>query len=128
MACLTHNDKELPTMYRVPGVLSAATTPAPAVPPVQPARNPTPGNPQVPPGHDDSSARATHGPTEDRERIAAGLDDVVACRLRTAGLDLQAALGLMGDHPASGKIRHAVNELEQAIREIQDTSFDHPGA
>jgi hypothetical protein len=49
--------------------------------------------------------------------------------LLTAGLDLQAALGLIGDHPASSKIRHAVDELDQAIRDIQDirnTIVDHP--
>ena len=93
-------------MYRIPGVASAATTkPARAVPPVQP----TPG---LPPG--------------DREQLAPGLTDVVVRRLLTAGQDLQAALGLMGDHPASGKVRHAVEEMDQAIRDIQDTSPDDP--
>jgi hypothetical protein len=29
----------------------------------------------------------------------------------------------MGDHPASGKVRHAADEMDQAIR---DTIFDHP--
>jgi len=43
-------------------------------------------------------------------------------RLFTAGLDHQAALGLMGDHRASGKVRHAVDGLDQDIR---DTIFDH---
>ena len=42
-------------------------------------------------------------------------------RLLTAGQDLQAALGLLGNHPASGKIRHAVDEMDQAIRDIRDT-------
>ena len=32
---------------------------------------------------------------------------------------LQAALGLLGDHPASAKIRHAVDEMDQAIRDIR---------
>jgi hypothetical protein len=97
-------------MYRIPGVLSATTTkPAPAVPPVQP----TPGLP-IP------------GQAEDRERIALGLNDVVVRRLLTASQDLQAALRLMGNHPASGKIRHAVDEMDQAIRDIRDTVLDHP--
>jgi hypothetical protein len=49
----------------------------------------------------------------------------VVRRLFTAGLDLEAALGLMGDHPASGKICDAVDELDQAIRDIRDTVLDH---
>ncbi len=32
----------------------------------------------------------------------------------------------MGDHPASGKVRHAVDEMDQAIRDIRDTISDHP--
>jgi hypothetical protein len=35
----------------------------------------------------------------------------------------------MGSHPASGKVRHAVDEMDQAIRDIRDirdTIFDHP--
>jgi hypothetical protein len=92
-------------MYRIPGAYSRkSTTPAPAARQVQPSR----------------------GQAEDRERIAAGLNDVVVRRLLTAGQDLQAALGLMGDHPANGQIRHAVDELDQAIRDIPDTIFDRP--
>jgi hypothetical protein len=91
-------------MYRIPGAYSRrTTTSAPAVPPVR-----------IP------------GQAEDRERIATGLNDVVVRRLRAAGEDLQAALGLLADHPANGKIRHAVDELDQAIRGIPDTVFDRP--
>ena len=115
-------------MYRIPGAFSAATTTStPAVPGVQPTRGPPPGSPQA---LDGGSAT---GPAEvilalakDHERIALGLNDVVAGPLFTAGLDLQAALGLIGDHPASSKIRHAVDELDQAIRDIRDTIVDHP--
>lgn len=90
-------------MYRVPGVLSGSTaTPAPAVP------------------------RAGPGQAEDRQRIALALTDVVVRRLLTAGQDLQAALGLMGDHPASVKIRHAADEMEQAIRDIPGAISDRP--
>jgi len=111
-------------MYRIPGVLSAATTtPAPAVPQVRP----TPALPQAPEdGRATGPAEAIPGQAEDRERIALGLNDIVVRRLLTAGQDLQAALGLMDNHPASGKIRHAVDELDQAIRDIRDTIFDHP--
>ena len=111
-------------MYRIPGVLSAATTkPAPAVPPVRP----TSGLPQAPDdGRATGPAQAIPGQAEDRERIALGLNDVVVRRLLTAGQDLQAALGLMGNHPASGQVRHAVDEMNQAIRDIRDTISDHP--
>jgi hypothetical protein len=83
-------------MYRIPGVLSAATkTPAPAAPRVPPTPDLPPGSPQAPEA------------------------EVVVRRLLTAGEDLQAALGLLGDHPASAKIRHAVDEMDQAIRDIR---------
>ena len=112
-------------MYRIPGVLSAATAkPAPAVPPA----------PGLPPGSAHAPAdglaagppRAVPGQGEDRERIARGLADVVVRRLVTAGQDLQAALGLMGNHPASGQVRHAVAEMNQAIGDIRDTMPGHP--
>ena len=115
-------------MYRIPGTFSAATTtPAPAVPRVQPTRGPPPGNAQaVGGGSATGPAEAILYLVKDRERIAPGLNGVVVRRLFTAGLDLQAALGVLGDHPASGKICHAVDELDQAIRDIRDTIFDHP--
>ena len=108
-------------MYRIPGVLSAATTkPAPAVPAVRPAPGLPPGSPQPPEdGRATGPAEAIPGQAEDRERIALGLTDVVVRRLLTAGQDLQAALGLMGNHPASGKVRHAVDEMDQAIGDIR---------
>src|SRR5580700_6326973 len=118
-------------MYRIPGVLSAATTKsAPAVPAVRPTPGLPPGSPQ--PSEDGGAtgpAEAIPGQAEDRERIALGLNDVVVRRLLTEGQHLQAALGLMGNHPASGKVRHAVDEMDQAIRDIRDirdTIFDHP--
>ena len=115
-------------MYRIPGVLSTATAkPAPAASPVRPPPGLPPGSPQAPEdGRATGPAEAIPGQAEDRERIALGLDDVVVRRLLTAGQDLQAALGLMGNHPASGKVRHAVDEMDQAIRGIRDTVFDHP--
>lgn len=118
-------------MYRIPGVLSAATTkPASAVPPIRPTPGLPPGSPQAPEdGPATGPAEAIPGQAEDRERIALGLNDVVVRRLLTAAQDLQAALGLMGNHPASGKVRHAVDEMDQAIRDIRDirdTIFDHP--
>jgi hypothetical protein len=88
-------------MYRIPGVLSASPTTT-------------------------RRADPRAGPAEERERIALGLSDVVARRLRAAGQDLQAALGLMGDHAASANVRHAVDEIDQAILDIPDVVFDRP--
>jgi hypothetical protein len=90
-------------MYRIPGVLSSTTTAAPAVPRVRPTRGPPPA------------------PEDGRERTAADLNDIVIRRLLAAGLDLQGALELLGDHPASVKISHATEELNQAISDIRDT-------
>ena len=117
-------------MYRIPGAFSAATTTsAPAVPREQPTRSPPPGSPQALQGGSAMGpAEVTIDLAEDHERIALGLKDVVTRPLFTAGLDLQAALGLIGDHPASSKIRHAVDELDRAIQDIQnirDTILDH---
>jgi hypothetical protein len=117
-------------MYRIPGVVSAATTPAtPAVPRVRPPPGLPPGSPQAPEdGRATDAAEAMAGQAEDRERIAPGPNDVLVRRLLTARQDLQAALGLMGNHPANGKIRHAADELDQVIRDIRDAVFDHlPG-
>jgi hypothetical protein len=118
-------------MYRIPGAYStAATTPAPAERRVEPTRGPPPGSPQ-PPGSGSAAgpAETVCALADDHERIAQGLNDVVAGPLATAGLDLQAALGLIGDHPASSKLCHAAAELDQAIQAIQtvrDTIPDHP--
>jgi hypothetical protein len=113
-------------MYRIPGVVSAATaTPAPAVG-VQPAPGPPPDAPQaLEDGNAVRPAEATLDLVENHERIALGLNDIVVRRLFAAGLDLQSALGLMGDRPASCKVCQAVDELDQAIRDIQDTIVDH---
>lgn len=66
--------------------------------------------------------------TEDHDRIAQGINDVVIHRIFAAGLDLHAALGLIGDHRGASKIYHAIDELDQAVRDIRDTIFGHnPG-
>jgi signal transduction histidine kinase len=63
--------------------------------------------------------------TEDHDRIAKELNDVVVRRIYAAGLDLQAALSLIGQHRAVDKIQHAIAELDLAIGDIRDTVFDH---
>ncbi len=62
---------------------------------------------------------------KDHDRIAQDVNDVVVHRIFAAGLDLQAALGLIGDHPGTGKIYHAIGELDRAIRDIRNAIFDH---
>jgi Histidine kinase len=110
-------------MYRTPGVLS----PAPAVRQVRPTPGLSTGSPQSrEDGRVTGPAEVILSQAEDRERIAQGLNDVVVRRLLTTGQDLQTTLGLIGDHPAGGKIRHAMDEMNQAIQGIRDTVFDHP--
>jgi signal transduction histidine kinase len=75
-----------------------------------------------------ASAELTRYLTEDHYRIAQGINDVVVRRIFAAGLDLQAALGLIGDHRGASKIWHAIGELDQAVRDIRDAIFDlQPG-
>ena len=51
-------------------------------------------------------------------------------RIFAAGLDLQGALVLLGEpgtvsgHGAAGKIRHAADELDRAIRDVRDVLFE----
>ncbi len=62
--------------------------------------------------------------TEDHDLIAQRMNDVVVRRIFAAGLDLQVALGLIGDHSGAGQIYYALDELDQAIKDIRDTIFD----
>ena len=107
-------------MYRIPGVVSAATTPT--VPQARPTRGPPP----APENETTGVAETMPGQAEDRERIAAELSDIVVRRLLAAGLGLHDALELLGDHPASAKICHAQDELDKAIRDIRDAVIKWP--
>ena len=61
---------------------------------------------------------------QDHDRIAVSMNDIVVHRLFSAGLRLQAALGLMGSgHPASGKVHEVIGELDLAIRDIRTVLF-----
>ena len=62
---------------------------------------------------------------QDRDRIAAGMTDIVVRRLFAAGLALETALGLMGGHPGAGKVQEAIGELDLAIRDVRNVVFDH---
>jgi len=61
---------------------------------------------------------------QDRDRIAGGMNDIVVQRLFCAGLALQTALGLMGDHPGAAKVQEAIGELDLAIRDFRNVLFD----
>ena len=43
-------------------------------------------------------------------------------------LDLQAALGLVGEHPAADRIGRVIGELDQASTYRRDAIFDHARA
>jgi signal transduction histidine kinase len=104
---------------------AAATMSAPGAAPVLLPRGPPPGSGRVPEDNVAAdSAELTRHLTEDHDRIARDMNDVVIHRIFAAGMDLQAALGLIGDQRAGSKIRYAIDELDRAIRDIRDTIFD----
>jgi signal transduction histidine kinase len=69
------------------------------------------------------SAETTLRLTEDRDRIASEINDVVIRRLFAAGLVLQGAMGLLDGHRAATSIRDAIAELDQAISDLRDSVF-----
>ena len=115
-------------MHRSPSLSSAAAVPAPDVPRELLTRGPPAGSGRVPEGS--GAAEVIRYLTEDHDRIAQRMNDLVVRRIFAAGLDLQVALGLIGDHSGASKIYHALDELDQAIRDIRDTIFDRnpPGS
>ena len=85
---------------------------------IRPTRDPPPGRPC-------DWAEATLLLVQDRDRIAASLNDLVVHRLFSAGLALDTALGLIGGHPGAGKVQEAIGELDLAIRAVRNVVFDH---
>jgi hypothetical protein len=69
-------------------------------------------------------------PCDHHDRMAARISDVVVRRIFAAGLDLDAALGLMGeqrtasDQRTASKIGHASDELDHAVRDLRDILFE----
>jgi signal transduction histidine kinase len=84
---------------------------------IRPTRDP-------PPGRAGDWADAMLLLVQDRDRIAGGMNDLVVRRLFSAGLALEMALGLIGDHPGAGKVQDAIGELDLAIRDIRNVVFD----
>lgn len=60
---------------------------------------------------------------EDRERIARDLHDKVIQRLFATGLGLQSAAGRADAGPVRDRIHNAIDDLDQAIREIRTSIF-----
>ena len=77
-----------------------------------------------------SPVSTTPSPGERHDRMTRRMNDVVVRRIFAAGLDLQAALGLIGeeraaaDLRAASKICHATDELDQAIRDLRVILFE----
>ena len=109
----------------LPSAAVTAILPLLDAPSPRPTRG-SPANDELAPadGGAAASPQLTQYLTEEHDRIAQGMNDVVVRRIFAAGLDLQAALGLIGDHRAASKIWHAIDELDQAIRDIRNTIFD----
>ena len=72
------------------------------------------------------SVETTRRHIEDHDRIAQNLNDVVVHRLFSAGLTLETALGLMDGHRVTDRIQLAIDELDQAIRDLRDTVWPVP--
>jgi signal transduction histidine kinase len=84
---------------------------------IRPTRDP-------PPGRAGDRADVMLLLVQDRDRIAGDMTDLVVRRLFCAGLALEMALGLLGDHPGAGKVQDAVGELDLAIRDVRNVVFD----
>ncbi|SDI08719.1 Histidine kinase [Sinosporangium album] len=60
---------------------------------------------------------------EDRDRIAKDLHDVVIQRLFAVAMTLMSTVRLVDDATASPRLQHAVDELDETIRQIRSTIF-----
>jgi signal transduction histidine kinase len=61
---------------------------------------------------------------EDRDRIARDLHDHVIQRVFAAGLSLQSVLPRIEDPEAADRVRSAVDQLDETVRDIRTTIFD----
>ncbi len=60
---------------------------------------------------------------QDRERIARDLHDLVIQRLYATGMSLQSALPLISAPPVAQRVSHAVDAMDETIREIRSAIF-----
>ncbi|GAA5076241.1 sensor histidine kinase [Thermocatellispora tengchongensis] len=63
------------------------------------------------------------GLLEDRDRIAKDLHDVVIQRLFAVAMTLMSAVRLVERPEATGRLQHAIDELDETIRQIRSTIF-----
>ena len=63
------------------------------------------------------------GLLEDRDRIAKDLHDVVIQRLFAIAMTLMSAVRLVERPEASNRVQHAIDELDETIRQIRSTIF-----
>ena len=105
----------------------AAALPARDAPLIRPTGNPAPGSGARAGNGPAVSAESTQPVTEDHDQIVQDQNDVVVSRLFAAGLELQAALQLIGDGRVACHIGDAIGSLDQAIRDHRDIIF-HRGA
>ncbi|GGL01643.1 histidine kinase [Planomonospora parontospora subsp. parontospora] len=63
------------------------------------------------------------GLLEDRDRIAKDLHDVVIQRLFAVAMTLMSTVRMVEHPAASARLQHAVDELDQTIKEIRSTIF-----
>ena len=77
---------------------------------------------------DESSTHSVTEAVEDlaaeRERIAAGLNDLVIHSMFAASLHLHGALALEASDQVHDRIRAAIGELDQAVTLVRTTVFD----
>ena len=89
----------------------------------EPRTRPASDSPLV--GAGDPAEVSLHlGHKRDRDRAAGDMNDIVVQRLFSAGLALETALGLLGDHPGAEKVHEAIGELDLAIRDFRSVLFD----
>jgi signal transduction histidine kinase len=60
---------------------------------------------------------------EDRDRIARDLHDFVIQRLFATGMSLQGSVGLIASPEAANRVHHAVEALDETIRDIRSAIF-----
>ncbi|MFI7150188.1 GAF domain-containing protein [Nonomuraea sp. NPDC050022] len=68
------------------------------------------------------------GLLEDRDRIAKDLHDVVIQRLFAIAMTLMSTVRLVDKPEASSRMRHAIDELDETIRQIRSTIFALQGS